>query len=81
MRPIPLRDEKNDPAREREPVEDHGFDGMAGGDDAHLRVLPGRLVNDLSDAKFVKHACDEAQMSQDLAAVDVLSVHRALLCW
>jgi hypothetical protein len=64
-----------------EAVEDHRFDGMAGGDDAHLGVLLGRLVNDLSDAKFVKHARDEAQMIQDLAAVDGLSVYRALLCW
>jgi hypothetical protein len=41
----------------------------------------GRVVNDFSDAKFVKHACDEAQMIQDLAAVEVLSIHGVLLCW
>jgi hypothetical protein len=64
-----------------EAVEDHRVDGMAGGDEAHLRVLLGRLVNDFSDAKFVKHACDEAQMIQDWAAVAVLSIHWALLYW
>jgi hypothetical protein len=45
---------------------------MAGGDEAHLRVLRGRLVN---------HAGDETLMIQDWAAVAVLSIHGALLCW
>src|SRR5882724_7331691 len=57
-----------------EAVEDHRFDGMAGGDDAHLRVLLGRLVNDFSNAKFVKHARDKAKMIQDLTAVDLFHV-------
>jgi hypothetical protein len=64
-----------------EAVEDPRFDGMAGGDDAHLRVVLGRLVNDCAHAEFFTQACDEAQMIQNVAAVDVLSVPCALLCW
>jgi len=62
-------------------VEDHRVDGMARGDDPHLRVVLGRLVHDVAKAECVQHAGDAAQMSQDLAAVAVLSVHGALLCW
>jgi hypothetical protein len=47
-----------------EALEDHRVDGMAGGDEAHLRVLRGRLVN---NAKFVKHAGDETPMIKDSA--------------
>lgn len=60
--------------------EDHRVDGMAGGDEAQLRVLLRRLVHDVADATCVTHACDEAQMIQDWAAVAVWSIHEALLC-
>jgi hypothetical protein len=53
---------------------------MASGDETPLRVLRGRVVNDVAKAEFVKHAGDEAQRIQDVAAVAVLSVHGALLC-
>ena len=45
-----------------ETVEHHSFDGMASRHKAHGRVLLRRLVNDLGDAEFFKHACDKAQM-------------------
>jgi hypothetical protein len=58
-----------------EAVEDRRVDGTAGGDKVPLRVVLGRVVDDFSEAKFVKQACDEAPMIQDLAAVAVLSIH------
>ena len=45
-----------------ETVEHHGFDRMAGGHNPHFRVLLRRLINDLGDAEFFKHACDETQV-------------------
>jgi hypothetical protein len=35
---------------------------MASRHHAHGRVLLRRLVNDLGDAAFCKHACDQAQV-------------------
>jgi hypothetical protein len=64
-----------------EAVADQRVDGMAGGDEAHLRGVLGRVVHDGADATGVTPACDEAQMIQAVAAVDVVSVHRALLGW
>jgi len=54
---------------------------MAGGEEAPRRVLLVRLVNDCSEAKCVKPACDQAQMNQGWAMVTVLSLHEGLLCW
>jgi hypothetical protein len=62
-----------------EAVEDHRFDGMARGHNAELRVWLGGVVNDLPNAEFFKHTCDEAPMVQDVATVDGLSVHGDLL--
>jgi hypothetical protein len=45
-----------------EAVEHHSFDCMASRHNAHGRVLLRRLVNDLGDAEFFKHACDQAQV-------------------
>ena len=43
-------------------IEHHGFDSFPDGEVAHFRVLLGRLVNDIANAKFVKHARDEAEV-------------------
>ena len=45
-----------------QPVEDHGFAGMAGGHHPHFRVLLRRLSNNLRDAEFFKHPRDQAQV-------------------
>lgn len=52
-----------------EPVEDHRLDRLACGHETHFRVLLGRLIDDLSNAEFVKHARDQAQGISDLGAV------------
>jgi hypothetical protein len=49
-------------------VEHHRFDGMAKRHDPLLRVLLSRSVNHITNAKFVEHPSDEAQMIQDLTA-------------
>jgi hypothetical protein len=43
-------------------IEDHGFDSMASGHNPHFRVLLRRLINNLSDAKFFKHARNKAKV-------------------
>jgi hypothetical protein len=43
------------------------------------RVLLRRVVNDVTEAEFVKHASDEAQMIQHLRAVGRLLLHDHLL--
>ena len=45
-----------------ETVEHQSFDCMASRHNAHCRVLLRRLVNDLGDAEFFKHACDKAKV-------------------
>ena len=45
-----------------ETVEHHSFDCMASSHNAHGRVLLRRLVNDLGDAEFFKHACDKTKV-------------------
>ena len=45
-----------------EAVEHHGFDRMAGGHNPHCRVLLRRLINNLRDAEFFKHARDQTQV-------------------
>jgi hypothetical protein len=43
-------------------IEHHSFDRMASGDNPHFRVLLGGFINDLRDAEFFKHACDQTQV-------------------
>ena len=50
-------------------VEDHGFDRMADGHNPHFRVLLRRLINDLRDAEFFKHPCNQTKVIQDLRTV------------
>src|SRR5215510_9066248 len=45
-----------------EAVEHHGFDRMAGGHNPHFRVLLRRLIHNLRDAEFFKHASDQTQV-------------------
>ena len=47
---------------EAQAVQDHSFDRMAYSDQTHFRILLGRLINDLGNAQFFKHACDKAQV-------------------
>jgi hypothetical protein len=70
-------------------IQDHGFDGMACSDNPHCRVVLRCLINNLSDTKCFKHACDEPQVISNLRAVrlrlwrDVRTVrlsHSLLLC-
>jgi hypothetical protein len=42
---------------------------MAGGHTPHCRVLLRRLINDLGDPEFFKHARDEAKVISELRAV------------
>jgi len=44
-----------------------------------MKALLGRPVNDLANTECFKHAHDEAEMTQDLAAVAVLLAHGYLL--
>ena len=64
-----------------EAVAAHRVDRRAGGDEAHRRGWRGRVGQDGSEAQFVTHAGDEAQMTQDVAAVPGVSIHEALRCW
>ena len=57
-----MRDEGPLLVEKAQPVEHHGFDGMAGSHNPQFRVLLRRLINDLRDAEFCKHACDETQV-------------------
>jgi hypothetical protein len=50
-------------------VEHHRLDGMACGHHAHLGVLLRRAVNDVTNAEFIRQACDKAQMIQHLRSV------------
>jgi hypothetical protein len=45
-----------------ETIKHHGFDRMAGGHNPHFWVLLRRLVDDLGDPEFFKHACNKAQV-------------------
>lgn len=53
-------------------VKHHRLDGMACRHPTHLGVLLRRSVNDVTNAEFVKHACDKAQMIQHLRALEGL---------
>src|SRR5262245_22047832 len=66
---------------EPQAIEHHRFDGFPHGEVSHFRVLTGRLVDDVTNAKFVEHACDKAEVIQDLATVSGLVGHHNLLCW
>jgi hypothetical protein len=57
------------------------FDGFPRGEVAPCRVLAGGLVDDLAHATCVEHACDQAEVSQDLATVRGWVGHHHLLCW
>jgi hypothetical protein len=48
-----------------ETIKHHGFDRMASGHNPHFWVLLRRLVDDLGDPEFFKHACDKAPVISD----------------
>ena len=84
-----MRDEVQLLVEKAQPVEHHGFAGMAGGHNPHCRVLLRRLINNLRDAEFCKHSRNETQVISDLCAVRVRLgrddravrvSHRLLLC-
>jgi hypothetical protein len=50
-------------------IEHHGFDGFSHGKVAHVRVLWGRLIDELTHAEFIEHASDKAEVVYDLATV------------
>ena len=60
-------------------IEHHGFDGFPHGEVSHFRVLVGRSIEDVANAKLVEHARDEAEVVQDLATVRRLVGHNNLL--
>jgi hypothetical protein len=64
-----------------QPIEHHRFDGFPDGEVPQFRVLAGRLIEDIANAEFLKHASDKAEMVQNLATVCELVGHNNLLCW
>ena len=46
-------------------LEHQRFDGFPHGEVAHVRVWARRLVDAVSKATFVAHACDKAEVIQD----------------
>jgi hypothetical protein len=55
-----MRDEGTRLVDKAQAVQDHRLHGMPCGHKTHFRVLLGGFLNDLSDAEFVKHPCDQA---------------------
>ena len=43
-------------------IEPHRFDGFTHGEVPHFRVLLGGLVDDVANAEFFKHTCNEAEV-------------------
>ena len=60
-----------------QPIELHGFDGIAKRHDPRLSVLLSGSIHDITTAKFVAHPSDEAEMIEHLPAG--CWVHRCLL--
>jgi hypothetical protein len=52
-----------------EAVEDHRFDGIARDHDPRRWIVSGGSVNDFTNAEFIEHTCDKAQMVEGLTAV------------
>jgi hypothetical protein len=52
----------------------HRFDSFPDGEVAHCRVLWHRFVNDVANAKFVKHARHEAKMIEAVTPVGLFHV-------
>ena len=47
-----------------ETIKHQGFDRMAGGHNPHFGVLLRRLINNLRDTEFFKHARDQTQVTK-----------------
>ena len=60
-------------------IKPHRFDGFTDGEVSHLWVVLGRLIDDVPNAQFVKHAGDKASVVQDLATVSGVVSHGNLL--
>jgi hypothetical protein len=43
-------------------IEHHRFDGFPHSQVAHFGVLLGRVIEDVADAEFVKHARDKTEV-------------------
>jgi hypothetical protein len=54
-----------------EPIENHRFDGVAHGHKALFRALLGRSVQPIPDPQFIEHPSPQAEMIQDLTAIDL----------
>ena len=60
-----MRDESALLIDNTQPIEHHGFDRLAGGDNTHDGILVGRFINGFSDAELFKHSSHQAQMIND----------------
>ena len=43
-------------------IQYHRLDGFTRREIAYFRVLVGSLVNDIANAEFIEHACDQAEV-------------------
>ena len=60
-------------------IEHHRFDGVTHSEVPHVRVVLGRSIEDVTNAEFVEHASDKAEVVSDLATVCRLVGHNNLL--
>ena len=60
-------------------VEEYGFDGFSHGQVTGLRVLLGRLLQDVANVQFVELPGDQTSVIQHLALIVGLIDHRHLL--
>ncbi len=61
------------------PIESHGFDRLTYGEVPHFRVVFGRLIEDVTNAEFIEHASDKAEVVSDLTTGRGLIGHDNLL--